>query len=337
MSKNNVIPAHFEKKSQVIPNEIVFHREMSAEAKLLIFAINGIRSSAPGWVLCQTDLRKRLGFGKTVMKRAMEEAIAYGYLRVEQTRAKQPEDETPDSKKKIAGQFRMNQFKFRIDGKFTDIVEKKQKLEKPKIVKKTGSTSGCEPLTGFPATVNRPLPMPRITRKALEKAMPASTKKQKTATASEQVTPKSSARIHKRSAEHEERFQWLMALQLGDGRGYLSEADASYLSHAYSRQQLENAYCHLCHKIDKEGFKPKSMIAVFRHLLQNEHNARGKNADLNVAFAKKVIADLGWSSLAIHGKYVIDPASPSKDLSLNLEPPVFRQSLQQLYLSVAQL
>lgn len=141
-------------------------------------------------------------------------------------------------------------------------------------------------------------------------------------------------RKHKRSEAHEDLFQWLLGLQICDESGYLDEDEMSYLSHKYTRVQLENAFCHLQHKINKKGFKPKSNIAIFKHLLQNEHNLIGMNAEINEAFARKFANDLGWGTLKINEKYVIDKNHSAKDLSLNMEPAAFRSSLENLYMGI---
>lgn len=151
MSDSKFFPkeAYFEKKSQVCPNALVFHRKMSDHAKLLILAVNGITSNVPKWTLLQSDIQKRMGWGKDKMQSAIRDCIACGYLKVNQVHHKF----TCEKFKK--GMFSHNEFEFDIEGSY-DIDTKKDK-------KKTLSSGGSEPKpykpsTAKPCTANPPLP-----------------------------------------------------------------------------------------------------------------------------------------------------------------------------------
>ena len=144
----------------------------------------------------------------------------------------------------------------------------------------------------------------------------------------------SKERRYKRTPEHEDLFQWLLGLQILDENGFLNVDDMSYLSHKYKAVQLENAYFHMQHKIEKKGFKARSPLAVFKFLLANEHNARGENCDINAQIAAKFMADLGWHTLEIKEKHVQDRNVSAKDISLNMCPAEFKGSLERLYSSI---
>lgn len=103
-------PAHFESKSQVAPNSLVFHRGLTDEAKILILALNGISTNAPKWTIVQCDIQSRLGWGLKKMQSAIKSAVNCGYLIVTQGH----HEESSDSFKK--GQFKPNEFEFDIDG-----------------------------------------------------------------------------------------------------------------------------------------------------------------------------------------------------------------------------
>lgn len=95
--------AYFEMKNQMIPNALVFHRQMSSNAKLFLMALNAIATCAPSWIVHQEDLQERLGWGRDKMRNAVKECIELGYLRVSQNR---------DEK----GNFVRNKFDFNLDG-----------------------------------------------------------------------------------------------------------------------------------------------------------------------------------------------------------------------------
>lgn len=100
-------PALFESKSQVMGNWIVFHRELSDAAKILVFALNGIFTCTHTWVPVQCDLQKRLGWGKEKMRNTIKECQNAGFLRVTQGRHK-------------SGEFACHDFEFCIDASFKE-------------------------------------------------------------------------------------------------------------------------------------------------------------------------------------------------------------------------
>jgi hypothetical protein len=141
-------PTYFEKKSQVVPNSLIFHREMTDAAKIFILALNGIATCAPGWTPIQCDLQKRLGWGREKMQKTIKECVRLGYLQVKQSRI------LNDDEKGKKGRFSHNEFYFDTEPSF---LENKENLssEEP-------SHNEYEPMTGKPSTVNQALPISLI-------------------------------------------------------------------------------------------------------------------------------------------------------------------------------
>lgn len=97
-------PAQFESKSQICPNTLVFNSALTDSAKIFILALNAISVCAPNWIVCQSDLQKRLGWGRDKMVSVMKICEKHGYIRKTQ--------------KRMSGKFGQNEFEFDIDGKF---------------------------------------------------------------------------------------------------------------------------------------------------------------------------------------------------------------------------
>jgi len=338
MSKIHVTPALFESKFQIAPAEIVFHRSISSDTKILILAINQIKHSAPSWTIIQSDLQNRLCFGRDKMKKAMAEAVQFGYLRVKQVR--QEKGKVNAKGQPIAGQFNRNDFDFNIDGNF-EIVDEQEKDDKSNgkgLSLEASEPSTEKPSTAKPSTVNQPLPMPDKPMPRL-KALKGNASLSKSSRALEASPVKkdsspSKARKHKRTEDHENKFQYLLGLQILDDNGYLNEDDMSYLSFKYSQKQIDDAYYHMLYKMEKKDFKARNPLAVFKFLLKNEHNARGANSDINATYARKIKSEFNWTSLEIKEKYVIDKNNSAKDISLNMEPSAFRDSLGGLLMGM---
>lgn len=163
MSKFRPRPAHFEHKSQIAPNSLVFHPKMSDATKLLLLALNGIASCAPNWTVVQCDLQNRMGWGRAKMQSAIREAVYLGYLLVTQTR--QTESKKDKNGKYIKGQFSKNEFEFDINGGYPTGVNFKPSTvdHLPDPSCENDPTSGFEPRSGLSPTAlsppeNQPLP-----------------------------------------------------------------------------------------------------------------------------------------------------------------------------------
>jgi hypothetical protein len=107
-------PAHFEKKSQIVPNSLIFHKFLSDSSIRLMCALNACPEN---WTIIQCDIQKRLGWGKEKMRSAIKECIKYGYLKVTQSRRAHTEREENGSFKK--GQFSYHEFEFDIEGGYS--------------------------------------------------------------------------------------------------------------------------------------------------------------------------------------------------------------------------
>ena len=183
------------------------------------------------------------------------------------------------------------------------------------------------------------IPMPN--RPKAMKAMPSSISSSQALEASPskkpigKQDPEVRGRRHKRPEAQEETFQWLLGLDLTNEKGVIDDEVLSVLAHKYTHKKLEDTYAHLIHKLEDPKLKiKKSIIAFFRHLLNNEHDCRGTNSDLNAAYARKFSKELGWGTLEIKDKYVIDKNNSAKDISLNMEPSSFRDCIGGLYMSL---
>ena len=113
MSKFYPKAAHFESKSIIAPNVLIFHRLMSDATKLLILALHAISTCAPSWTVVQSDVQKRMGWGRDKMNGAIKEAVQFGYLKVTQARKEEEKDKDGNP---IKGQFASNSFEFDILG-----------------------------------------------------------------------------------------------------------------------------------------------------------------------------------------------------------------------------
>ena len=195
-----------------------------------------------------------------------------------------------------------------------------------------------------PRVANPDLPMPKEPMPKLTKAMkalPSSISSSQALEASPskkpigKQDPEVLGRRHKRPEAQEETFQWLLGLSLLNDNQPKTLETLSVLTYTYTRKKLEDTYFHLIHKLNAKGVKvKKSAMAFYRYLLENEHDCRGTNSELNEAFARNFAKELGWGSLEFKEKYVVDRNNSAKDISFNMEPSAFRDSLGGLYMSV---
>ena len=117
--------AFFESKSQVAPNSLVFNPNMTDGAVRFILALNAIATCAPNWTPVQTDIQKRLRWGRDKMCKVIKECIKLGYLMKKQ--------------KRQDGQFNYNEFEF-------DTVPSYLKTEIDDTLEKSPHNE-CEPMT----------------------------------------------------------------------------------------------------------------------------------------------------------------------------------------------
>ncbi len=354
MSKFRPRPAHFEHKSQIAPNSLVFHPKMTDATKLLLLALNGIVSCAPNWVVVQSDLQNRLNWGRAKMQSAIREGVYYGYIKV--TQARQTESKKDKDGKYIKGRFLQNEFEFDIDGGYEKGIDFKPSTvtyseqdsqdDNTFLSGDMGSKVGLSS-TALSPTDNQPLPMPMSLPipktnvlignaplppkgflQGFGSALPSSTEEIGNGRA--MIIP-SATRKFKRNEHHQARFEWLMTKYITDDKNRIYEDEISYLSHAYSMQQLEDAYSHLQFKLTEQHFKAKSLIAVYKHILKNEHCPINSNCLENIKTAKSFAQEMNWNSLIIKQKHVMDKTFSGKDISLNMDPMAFFEQLVGLY------
>jgi hypothetical protein len=132
--------AKFEKKSQVAPNAIVFHRQLSDAGKLLLLALNGIATCTYTWTVIQSDIQKRMGWGRDKMRGAVHECIKHGYMKIKQNRLVHSQD--PENKWQKKGQFAHNEFEFDMEPSYLN--ENQQDAEKC-------PHNECQPTPDFPS------------------------------------------------------------------------------------------------------------------------------------------------------------------------------------------
>lgn len=112
-------PAYFESKPQIVPNSLVYNKNLSDSAIRLLLALNALPDK---WVIYQCDIRERLGWGRDKMQSAIKECVQFGFMKVTKTRSEQ-------------GRFEPNDIEFELSPVY---------LEKP-------SHNECEPTTGLPS------------------------------------------------------------------------------------------------------------------------------------------------------------------------------------------
>lgn len=327
----------YEEGYVVVFNHITTNKDLSDSAYRLL---NYLHSNSPTWVVRGRFTAKELGWGKEKLTKSIRELYNLGFI----TRIQIREN----------GRFKHFVYKYSYKQKFKNEPWASPKKRDSSNVSNVGEScpkpdlltplalEGLQPervksTPVKPTPEIRPIPKPNIPMPKLH-GYEGNASLSKSSRAMEAWPVKDSLpsrkRKHKRKEDHENRFQYLLGLNICDETGVVDEDEMSFLAYTYTQKQLDDAYFHLQHKIDEKGFKAKSTIAIFKHLLKNEHNARGANADLNLAFAKKFAKEVKWGSLEFKDRYVIDRNNPSKDIDFNLEPATFRDILGQLYMSL---
>lgn len=327
-----------EKQFVVIPNALPRDKRLSPLARLVLIYL---LTNSDTWVVLNGYAAEEVGVNVKTFTGAIRELYNVGYIRRERIRSEK-------------GYFSHWDYEVHYEAVFENEVWEAPKKRVHK--KKEGSAlpgelsvGGLQPSAQKPPVVKLPVvnarlskpkePMPNIP-KAM-KAMPSSISSSGAMEASPAKKPVGKqdpdvrGRKHKRPQAQEDTFQWLLGLKIVDENGAINEDTLSFLAHKYSHKKLEDTYFHLIHKLNAKGVKvKKSPLAFFRYLLENEHDCRGTNSELNEAFARNFAKELGWGSLEFKEKYVIDRYNSAKDISFNMEPAAFRESLSGLYMSL---
>ncbi len=134
--------AHFETKSQVAPNSLIFNHELTEPAKIFLLALNGIYSNTVNWIPIQGDIQKRLRWGQEKMEGAIKSAVNAGYLKVIKSRNN-------------SGMFNPNEFEFDMDGGYLKNPTAESEEKRPEEVL---STNTGFPVTDVPVTDNPYIP-----------------------------------------------------------------------------------------------------------------------------------------------------------------------------------
>jgi predicted transcriptional regulator len=294
-----------------------------------------LHSNSDTWKVYGRFTAHLLGWGKDKMTRAIRELYNLGFITRTQVRNK--------------GEWGHFIYKVSFKKKFKNPVwelpkSRKKTTEKEREFHKALPVQASQPERENPSPVNpgpviQPLPMPNKpmpNKPKAMKALPSSISSSKALAASQgKQDPDVRGRRHKRPEAQEETFQWLLGLDLTNEKGVIDDEVLSVLAHTFTRKKLEDTYAHFIHKLEDPKLKiKKSKIAFYRHLLNNEHDCRGTNSDLNAAYARKFSKELQWGTLEIKDKYVIDRNNSAKDISLNMDASSFRDCLGGLYMSL---
>ena len=296
-----------------------------------------LHSNSDVWKVRGRFTAKLLGWGKDKLTRAIRELYNHGFITRLQMREKGKWDYfvyKVSFKKKFQNP-KWEEPKKRSSPKLTETGNVDENL--PKALPLSARDLQPQPVKSAPvnpAPEKQPLPMPNKpmpNSKALIKALPVSSNRSSALVS--KATPKSKSRIHKRTPEKEELFEYLKSLEFGPKNERLDEDTASVLANQYSYKQVEDCYFDLMGKISR-GQNIRNPIGVFRTLLKDENCPRGKDSTSNRAFAIKCKLDFQWGSLVIGDKFVSDKNFSGKDLCLNMPPESFRNSLISLQSSL---
>jgi len=335
----------YDEKFTTVPNRLIVDNNLTdSDFRLLMYLF----SNSETWKVYIGHTRKILGWGKEKMEKTIDHIIKLGYVHRTLVREK--------------GKFSHYKFQYHHKPIYLGMSEEEPKIavqaSQPKAGFPPTAHKPCEPTAVKPPAVNRPLPMPNLpmpkalplkgnachsTNKTLGsflqgfgQALPSSIEDEAVEALDKPtftVIP-SVTRKFQRKKEHQEAFEWLMSLGLTDENNCVSEDEMSYLTHCFPLTKLQDAYCHLLYKQAHQDFKPKSVIAIFKFLLKNEANLKGRNVEMNTGFAHVFKNENKWHSLEIKSDYVQDKNFPGKDISMNMETDSFAFSLQNLYSSL---
>jgi len=146
MTKFRPKPAHFETKSQVCPNSIIFLNTLSDSSVRLLLTLNAIYTCTKNWVACQQDLQNRLGWGPLKMRSTIKNCVEQGYLKVTKPRDKK-------------GGFTTNEFEFDLSGGYSKTYdEKTEQNEEIKPTHNQYEPDDGNPRVGTPRVADHPIP-----------------------------------------------------------------------------------------------------------------------------------------------------------------------------------
>jgi len=126
---------HFEFKDQISPNALIFDNELTDSGYRLLLCLNAFPES---WIAVQSDICKRLNWGKEKMENAVKNCCNLGYMKVTQHRTE-------------LGKFSQNHFEYDLYRSYLKKDEGHEKLKE------------CLPKGGDPPTVDPPSVNPPLT------------------------------------------------------------------------------------------------------------------------------------------------------------------------------
>lgn len=338
---NDTIKKHsrsLEKDYAILPRDLAKDKRLTPFSRLVLLYL---LSNSDTWVVRTEFAAFEIGVNRKTFTNAIRELYNTGFIARERIRLPNghfSHFEYEFSHEPIFENPKWQEPKKRVTKKSAEIANVDESCPNPAEL----SIQALQPQATKPpvvkqSVVNAPLPMPNKPMPNLKAmvAMPASSKRSKALEASpdKREFPKSKSRVKPRTPEHEERFQYMLGLKIGnEKKGYLDEDAASFLSKDKTYAQIENAYFTLKTK-QRKGDRVDNPAALFRHLLLNEHNPNTPQSEINETFAREFSNHFNWTSLVIKGKFVYDKNNSSKDLNLNMPFESFQSSLHGLYSS----
>lgn len=330
MSRFYPKPAYFESKSQIAPNSLVFHRTLSDAAIRFLLVLNAIATCAASWIPIQSDLEKRLGWGRDKMKSVIRELKREGFLIVRQSHFEK--GEIVDSEK-VGGRFKHNDFEFDLEGGYSKNDHNASQI-KP-------SHNECEPSTCFPSTVEpapekQPLPMSKETpskeNKYKDNVLRDSGNVHKSKPSSPKDLPKKTVplsvdkgetmdalRRWKLNPQQLEAYEFLISAKINS-----SPETLAYWAKTYPLDRIMNVFN------AAKANNCTSIGAYMQKLLKSQANVSNSHSVQNKAIAQDMKKD--WPQLQITQKYCKFPKGNSFDeLDFNMQPIDFYTSIMKEY------
>lgn len=346
----------YEDDSTTISNKLIINNSLKdSDFRFLVYLF----SNRPDWEVYLCNVRKRLGWGRKKTWQCVRRLFQLGYIRMKQIRNAKGQFSHYDfefhhdpiffhqnlSKDSYIEQLEENDppdNEYEPDDPFGNTVDPQEECPHNQYEPETLKGDSQKETLPLPLSTTKScsIQAPIAQSRNLKRAMPCSELNEKRAVGAMPSSNlgsramdglPSKQRKKPRSPHHEANFQWLMSLEITDENGIVDENEMSWLSHKYSKRDLENAYAHMAYKEEFQGFKPKSRLKIFKYLLKNEGNPMGVNVEKNRFYAEEFAKKNAWFSLEIHQKYCQDKDFSGMDLNLNMEPNLFQDSLLRLY------
>lgn len=309
-------PAHFESKSSVAPNSMVFNKELKDREKILLLALNAISTCAPTWEVCQTDLAKRLGWGEDKMTAAIKACRKLGYIKTRQ--------------KRNCGQYGQNEFEFCLDGSYS---KNNDNISQEKCPHNECEPTGYFPEPEVPAPESPELPrsIPRSLTKSMKdlgQKMTPNVHKSKPETLEKTLAIDKSkiktldcCRRWNLSEEEVERFNYLKTCNID-----AEDKKLCYWAKNFSMQRLIDVYNEAKHN------KARSLRMYMSKLLDEGKTVFNARIEANTLFARDFMYENNWHEPKIYKKYLKVPmGNDYAEINLDIDSKDFIRILLEKY------